>query len=127
MANPTIGGIQFLQYQGPPPASPRDGAADISRPGTNGHALQLIGKRSQIITALTNVDHSNPGTLLESCRALIGTLVSVVLPSGTYTSVFVWDVNIVWGQTRKTKSAVGGVTAGGYWCALQWRLQNVST
>lgn len=127
MANPSIGSVDVLTMEGIEPFSPLLRAVDVTRAGVHGVALHQIGKRSAPYNVRTEADVDTLSTWIASAKSLVGTIVTVTAPDNrSIQHVYVHDVKIIWGQTKKVLNPVGGLTAGQWFVAAHWVLQNVS-
>ena len=124
MAWPQVGGRDLLtmnisrQQQGLH-------AIEITRPGTNGIALQKVGNRAKPTQMITSVDCDTTAaceTELTAYTTMRNTLVTIREPNGTSTAnVRIVDVVKVAEQIHV--NAVGGVTDGDYVITCQWMIQ----
>lgn len=110
---PAIGSIYFCQLDGDVDM-PGDTTAEKTRPGVDGVAYRLSGKRAgeSELVGLSIVETSaEANTLITSCKALQGTLVSIVKAEQTRTNCL---IRIVDGfKRRRLGRQVGGVEADG--------------
>ena len=122
MATPQIGAFQFITKKGPAPIPPAQTVVEITRPGVDSQAYRQQGKRAPVVTWMTEVDTNSPQALLNSYRALQATEVTVVDDDGaSFTNVMVLSVIPV--SKKKVVNPVGGISAGSWIMAVQWRLQ----
>lgn len=122
MATPTIGGYEFIEFEGELPIPRRMTVDEITRPQQNGHAFIEAGQRANKVTVRTTVDTNDPTALANSHAALQATLVTVVAPDGTsLTNVMVEKYRKL--NSKRCVSVVGGI-AGGVWILTsEWTLQ----
>lgn len=122
MANPSIGGIEFIVMRGPRPVNPAERVGEITRPRVDGHAFERLGKRGQPVTLQTEVDVSNVSTAFAAYLALQSTFVTVVDPDGqSFSNVLVLGVAKV--ASKKVLTPQGGVNGGDWMLTAQWQLQ----
>jgi hypothetical protein len=122
MATPSIGGYQFIEFQGELPIPRRMTVDEITRPNIDGHAFVQVGQRANKVSIRTTVDTADPTSLANSHSSLQASLVTVVCPDGTSLS------NVLVERYRKLDakfcvSVVGGLAGGSWILTSEWTLQ----
>lgn len=118
----SIGGKEFLTWQGPKLVTGSMQVSEITRDGFSGHAFNELGVRAFPVSVTTSVDTDDAETLGNQYLDLQGTFVTVVNVDGeSVSNVMVVAVRIV--RTKKVLSPVGGLTAGDWIITAQWELQ----
>jgi len=120
----SIGGVSVLTLdRGPTPLAAA--VVEITPAGADGHAYKRIGARAPAVSAMSIADVDGSAGVeahIAACRALKGTLVTVVEDSGRSTSnVAVLEVEIA--QIKFQALTVGGLVGGDYRVTMTWTLQ----
>lgn len=120
-----IGALQFLSVRGSLTPTGEQ-LVDITRPGKDGHEFQSIGKRGPVGQLFTMIDVTTAGgvtTVVDSCVALKGTLVTVYDGHGNSCSnVAVLNVEQIQ-AAQYVVNPVGGVNAGNWLVTMRWTMQ----
>lgn len=110
MAWGQIASFQFISFTPPALQDPVERVEELTRPGTDGQAYRLLGKRGvdQQITTITDLNSvTEADTFLANYRALIGTHVTVTDAVGeSYSTMFVKSVVKV--RQQNTGRCTGG-------------------
>jgi hypothetical protein len=108
----TQGAFDFISLKGQI-AVTRQTVQEITRPGVDGHAYRLTGKRAdpcELVGVRDFADYPSAQAGLESLRKCCGELVIVLDDFGnTYTDVMLLDVQVA--NRQPALSAVGGLTS----------------
>lgn len=124
MATPAIGSKNFITMAGYEGLIVVDRVVDVSRDGVDGHAFLEVGKRSNVVTVVTEADVANVVATESGYHALEKTFVTVTTPHGkSIANVFVHSVHVsAQAFIRSAGGLLGGAVAGGIVRAT-WELQ----
>jgi hypothetical protein len=119
---PSIGGVEFIEKQGPSLLAPRTVVEDISRPRVAGHAFRDMGLKSSPVVWVTTVDVDDPEFTDLLYESMQGEIVTVVDDDAKDTvNVMIIEVQVL--EKKKVIRTAGGVTAGLWIVTAQWVLQ----
>lgn len=119
---PSIGGVEFIEKQGPSLLAPRTVVEDVSRPRVAGHAFRDMGLKSSPVVWVTTVDVDDPEFTDLLYESMQGEIVTVVDDDAKDTpNVMIIEVQVL--EKKKVIRTAGGVTAGLWIVTAQWVLQ----
>lgn len=119
---PSIGGVTVLRMDGrvTPLAKTLE---KFRRPGINGVGLFDLGTDAPSVVVMTVADVASAATHVASCKALAGTLVTVVHPDGESITNVAVMAPPEYVSSKKVGTPVGGTSAGAYLVTMRWLLQ----
>jgi len=124
MANPTIGGITFLTMRGR--VTPTGTmVVDTTPDDESGHEYQELGDRAPESLLVTELDVDTDADItahIAACKALQGTLVTIEDPHGeAIGNVMILEAVVA--DTKRNRTAVGGINGGSRFVTMNWRVQ----